>query len=166
MGPGLVRAVEQSDVFLAVNTQTNSANAGFNLITKYRRADYVCIDAPEARLATADRRRSVAELMRDVLPDRIDCPRFVVTHGHKGSYGLERGEEIAHAPAFTRSVVDTVGAGDAFFTVTAPFAAAGATMQDLVFVGNAAGAIKVGIVGHRQSVEKVALMKYMTTLLK
>src|SRR3990167_5791650 len=29
--------------FLAVNAQTNSANLGFNLITKYRHADYVVI---------------------------------------------------------------------------------------------------------------------------
>ncbi len=37
---------------------------------------------------------------------------------------------------------------------------------DVGFVGNAAGAIKVGIVGHRNSVEKVPLMKFMTALLK
>src|SRR6202040_4352074 len=41
--------------FLAVNAQTNSANRGFNLVTKYPRADFVCIDDPEARLAVADR---------------------------------------------------------------------------------------------------------------
>jgi sugar/nucleoside kinase (ribokinase family) len=69
-------------------------------------------------------------------------------------------------PAYTKTVVDTVGAGDAFFAVTAPLAAAGGRMDQLTFVGNAAGAIKVGIVGHRQSVEKVPLLKFLTTLLK
>jgi sugar/nucleoside kinase (ribokinase family) len=63
-------------------------------------------------------------------------------------------------------VVDTVGAGDAFFAVTAPLVAAGGKMSDVGFIGNAAGAIKVGIVGHRQSVEKIPLMKFVNALLK
>jgi sugar/nucleoside kinase (ribokinase family) len=63
-------------------------------------------------------------------------------------------------------VIDTVGAGDAFFTVTAPLVAIGGQMVDIGFVGNAAGALKVGIVGHRKSVEKVPLMKFVTALLK
>jgi hypothetical protein len=45
-------------------------------------------------------------------------------------------------------------------------AAAGGSMDRLAFIGNAAGAIKVGIVGHRKSVEKVPLIKFLTTLLK
>jgi len=39
-------------------------------------------------------------------------------------------------------------------------------MEQVGFIGNAAGAMKVGIVGHRASVEKVPLAKFMTTLLK
>ncbi len=69
-------------------------------------------------------------------------------------------------PAFTQQVVDTVGAGDAFLSVTSPVVAAGADMEVAGFIGNAVGALKVGIVGHRQSVEKVPVQKYITTLLK
>ena len=38
---------------------------GFNLITRYPRADYVCIDALEARLAVSDR---TGELSRHRAP--------------------------------------------------------------------------------------------------
>ena len=62
--------------------------------------------------------------------------------------------------------VDTVGAGDAFFAVSSLFAAADAAMEDIAFVGNAAGAMKVGIVGHRSSVERTAFIKYLTAILK
>ena len=55
-GPPSIRTLSACSLFLAVNTQSNSANMGYNLITKYPRADYVCIDAPEARLAVSDRR--------------------------------------------------------------------------------------------------------------
>lgn len=164
--PSLIATLRQHSKFLAVNAQSNSANMGYNLITKYASADYICIDAPEARLAVSDRYSDIEAIASEILPSRIDCPRVVVTHGKNGCVGYERGKGVVHAPAFTKTVVDTVGAGDAFFAVTAPLAAAGAEMDQLTFIGNAAGAIKVGIVGHRRSVEKVPLLKFLTTLLK
>ena len=51
IGPRIVRQLTDLSPFLAVNTQSNSANLGYNLITRYPRADYICIDGPEARLA-------------------------------------------------------------------------------------------------------------------
>jgi hypothetical protein len=50
-------------VFVAVSAQTNSANHGFNLITKYDRADYIVIDEPEARLAAQDRDSPLADVI-------------------------------------------------------------------------------------------------------
>jgi rfaE bifunctional protein nucleotidyltransferase chain/domain len=165
--PTLIATLTRSAPFLAVNAQSNSANMGFNLITRYAKADYVCIDLPEARLAVSDRHSDVQEITGRILPSRIDCPRVVVTHGMNGCFAHERGtEDVVHIPAFTKSVVDTVGAGDAFFSVTAPLAAAGGAMEKVAFIGNAAGAIKVGIVGHRSSVERVPLIKFLNTLLK
>ncbi|MDP7603752.1 MAG: PfkB family carbohydrate kinase [Alphaproteobacteria bacterium] len=157
--------VKGSD-FLAVNAQSNSANHGFNLITRYRQADYVCIDEPEARLATGDRFNELGRLVSDDLSRHIDCRRFAVTHGEKGCVTYRAGDGLHVVPAFTQQVVDTVGAGDAFLAVTAPLAARGVDMETLGIVGNAVGAMKVGIVGHRQSIEKAPLMKYITALLK
>ena len=48
---------------MAVNAQTNSANRGYNLITKYRSADYICIDEPEFRLAMHDKNSSLEKLL-------------------------------------------------------------------------------------------------------
>lgn len=152
--------------FLAVNTQTNAGNQGFNLLTKYPRADYVCVDGPEARLAVADKHSDLAVIAGEGLPGRIDCPKLIVTGGLHGCISFDAATGIHRVPAFTKTVVDTVGAGDAFFAVSAPLVKAGGDMESVAFVGNAAGAIKVGIVGHRSSVEKVALMKYITTLMK
>jgi sugar/nucleoside kinase (ribokinase family) len=63
-------------------------------------------------------------------------------------------------------VVDTVGAGDAFLAVTSPLVAGGARMELVGVIGNAVGAMKVGIVGHRRSVEKTPVVKFLTALLK
>ncbi|CAA7613567.1 ADP-heptose synthase [Candidatus Terasakiella magnetica] len=166
IGPSTVEALLAHSRFLAVNTQTNSGNFGYNLITKYRKADYVCIDAPEARLAVADKFSDISEVVGVTLPNRVECSRMIVTHGSHGCYTYERGGDLHRIPAFTKQVVDTVGAGDAFLAVTSPLVAAGGSMEYVGFVGNAAGAMKVGIVGHRNSVEKVPLVKFVTALLK
>ncbi len=164
--PRVIDAVIGSSRALAVNAQSNSANHGYNLVTKYRRADYVCIDEPEARLAMADRTSDLGDLIEHGLSERVACDRIVVTHGQNGCLSYEPGAGIHHVPAFTRQVVDTVGAGDAFFAVTAPLATGGVPMNLVGFVGNAVGALKVGIVGHRKSVEKVPLLKFITSMLK
>lgn len=152
--------------FLAVNAQTNSANRGYNLITKYPRADYVCIDAPEARLAVGDRFTDLGVIASETLPKRVDCKRFVLTHGRHGCVTYDVGGTVTQIPAITRQVVDTMGAGDAFFSVTSPLAKIGMNIADVGLIGNVAGAIKVGIVGHRDSVDKVGVVKALTALLK
>lgn len=152
--------------FLAVNTQSNTANYGYNLITKYRRADYICIDAPEARLATGDRFSAVPELASRLAERHVDCPRLIITHGREGCVTYERGASSHTIPAFARRVVDTIGAGDAFFVVTAPLAAVGGSMHQVGFIGNVVGALKVEIVGHRKPVDKPSLIKSITGLLK
>jgi rfaE bifunctional protein nucleotidyltransferase chain/domain len=152
--------------FLCVNSQTNAGNQGFNLITKYKQADYVCIDGGEARLAVADKYSDLAVIAGDLLPSQLDCSKIIVTGGVVGCFTFDANTKTHRIPAFTKTVVDTVGAGDAFFAVTAPLVAVGADMEQAGFIGNAAGAMKVGIVGHRSSIERVPLVKFLTTLMK
>jgi rfaE bifunctional protein nucleotidyltransferase chain/domain len=157
--------------FLAVNTQTNSGNFGYNVISKYARANYVCLDVPEARLATRNKYADASDLIRK-LPNFIDSSRIIVTLGKEGciTYAAPSdgvGDESIHkVPAFTNTIVDTVGAGDAFFALTAPLVFTGAPMADVGFLGNIAGAMKVGIVGHRSSIERAPYIKFLTALLK
>lgn len=151
--------------FLAVNVQTNSANIGFNLITKFPRADYICIDEPEIRLAMHDKFSNLRQLMLKV-SKKQDCSKIIVTQGHKGSLAYSKKEGFFQIPIFSKDVVDRIGAGDAYFSVTAPCVYKNNSMEMVGFVGNAVGAMKVLIVGNRQAVEPAPLFKYITTLLK
>lgn len=166
ISPRLIDLLSRHSRFLAVNTQTNSGNLGYNLVVRYPRADYVCIDAPEARLAVMDRFSDIMHIASEVLPSRIDCSRLIITHGKHGCVTFDKAEGLHRIPAFTSTVVDTMGAGDAFLAVTAPLVAAGGPMQLIGFIGNAAGAMKVNIIGHRSAIEKPALLKFITALLK
>jgi len=162
----MIKLMTERARFLAVNTQTNSANHGFNLITKYPRADYICIDAPEARLAVSSKHADIADIVSKQLPDLVDCPNIVVTHGRNGCMAFNQEQGLSRVPALARSVLDTIGAGDAFLAVTAPLVAAGGRLDHVALLGNAAGAIKVGILGHRAAVERVNLLRFVTSLLK
>lgn len=161
-----VRILQDNARFLAVNAQTNSGNRGYNLISKYPRADFVCLDEPELRLACADKHASVEDLIVDRMGSFIEAGRVIVTHGREGCYLKNETGEIERLPALTKRVVDTVGAGDAFFAYAAPLAALDAPIREIALVGNVAGALKVDIVGHSKSVEPENVLRYLETLLK
>ncbi len=72
---------------------------------------------------------------------------------------------IHECPAFTLTVKDTVGAGDAFYSIAGLYAAAGAPTELGTFMGNIAGVLGANIVGNREAVEKVNVLKYAGTLL-
>ncbi|MGC2414373.1 MAG: PfkB family carbohydrate kinase [Stellaceae bacterium] len=166
IGDKLVRTIIEHSPFLAINAQTNSANMGFNLISRYPRADLVCIDALEARLASKDRTGELTQIINQRLPSMIDCDRFVVTNGRYGSLTYERGDIVRSIPALPSKVVDTMGAGDAVLAVVAPLVAVGAPLDLVGFIGNVVGAQKVSIVGHQRSVDRISVLKALTALLK
>lgn len=166
MTPLTIASVVDNARFLAVNAQCNSSNMGFNLITKYPRADYICIDSPEVRLALSDRTTEISVLASEALPSRVPCRKVAITQGSSGCTTWDADHGTYRVPVFTKTVVDTVGAGDAFLAVTSPLVAAGGNMGHVGFIGNAAGAIKVGIIGHRRSVERAPLVKFVTALMK
>ena len=150
--------------FLSLNVQTNSANYGFNFVTKYSRADYVCINEPEIRLAM---RRRTGEL--DPLIEQISretrAERISITGGHRGCMTFRKGEGFCRIPVLSTTVIDTVGAGDAFFSVSAPWAALGLPMELVGFIGNISGAIKVGTVCNKSSVGTEQLKDFIGHLL-
>jgi sugar/nucleoside kinase (ribokinase family) len=140
---------------------------GYNLITRYPGADFICIDGPEARLALSDRLSSNGDIIRH-LAERIPaCPHIIITTGKHGCLTFSRTADTVHTiPAVAHRIIDTVGAGDAFLAVTSPLVAAGLPLNLVGFVGNVVGAMKVEIVGHRKSIEKASLIKAVTGLLK
>jgi rfaE bifunctional protein nucleotidyltransferase chain/domain len=165
LGRDLIHVLAIGSRFLAVNVQTNSANIGFNLITKYPPVDYICIDEPEIRLAAHDRFSAMDELIRRVSKE-LGARRVSITRGHRGVMTASEGKDVFEIPVFSREIVDRMGAGDAYLAVTAPCVAAGYPMDVVGFVGNAVGALAVRIIGNKTAVEPVPLFKFITALLK
>ena len=69
-------------------------------------------------------------------------------------------------PAFAQKVVDRIGAGDAFLSLTALASYLGAPPELIGFIGNVAGALAVEILGNQRSIDKMEVKKCITSLLK
>lgn len=165
LGKKLRDLISQESNFIALNSQINAANIGFNPVTNYSRADYVCIDEPEIRSATRSKFGEIKDLIIDV-SQKTNSKQFIVTRGHLGSVIYERDKnKFYEIPAFACGGVDRVGAGGAYLSVTAPCAMAGFPMDLIGFIGNTVGALAVNIVCNRESVESTALFKSISDLL-
>lgn len=158
----IMSVVQDKAKFLAVNCQTNSSNLGENLITKYHRADIFVLDQRELKLALSNYQRGEDAALID-LAKHFGSKGWLTT-GSKGAVSVEN-NELKKCPAFTLKVKDTIGAGDAFFALASMTAAADAPMEIGTFVGNIAGALASNIIGNKESVEKVNVLKYASTLL-
>lgn len=161
----IIRNIEKLSRKIAVNTQTNGANAGYNLITKYRKSFFICLDVPEARLATQGKYADISDVGKKLL-NTTNSDFLMITLGASGSICITKKGETNHTPAFSTKVIDVVGAGDAFFAFTAPCIGKGMPIDLISFIGNAVGALAVQIVGNKKSVEKYELLEFIHTLLK
>ena len=153
-----------TDKFLALNTQTNSANFGFNLVTNYRRGDYVCLHEGEIKLA-AGKRHADLRLLASELRGKLNAAGLMVTRGPNGSMLVDENGSIHEMPAFSMRVVDRTGAGDAFFAVTGPCAYKGYSPDVIGLVGNCVGALAVEVVGNRAPVQPEAVKKLLSHLM-
>jgi bifunctional ADP-heptose synthase (sugar kinase/adenylyltransferase) len=151
--------------FLAVNTQSNAGNHGFNMISRYPRADYVCLAQREFALETRNRRLSPEAMVRHVA-DRLSCKRVMMTQGKAGCTFYTAPDQFRHVPAFATQVVDRVGAGDAVLCVTALAVATGAIGEMVGFIGNVVGAEAVTIMGNQRAIERIPLYRHVECLLK
>lgn len=163
--PEIVELVCRESRFLAVNTQADAGNLGFNLVSKYPRADYVTLAENEMRLEMRDRRGAL-EPMLERLSRTLNCQKLLVTRGGRGSLGYGAEEGFVAAPALATRVVDRLGAGEAVFAVTALCAAQNVPMDVLAFIGSVVGSEAVAIIGNRESIERVRLCRHIEHLLK
>lgn len=163
--PRAVEILARKAKFLCLNTQANAGNHGFNVISKYPRADFISLAEKEMRLEARDLRGEIEPMMQ-ALSEKLDCPLITVTRGSRGSVVLDRKTGFHLVPALAQKVVDRVGAGDASLSVSSLLAAVGAPAEMIAFAGNVAGAWAVSVVGNEKSIDRVGLIKQIETLLK
>ena len=98
--------------------------------------------------------------------NQLNVKKGTITLGVDGSIVGDTSEnKFTYTPAFSIEVIDTIGAGDAFLSITSLLAKQGASTAEIGFIGNAVGAMAVKILGNKSYIEKIPLLKYLKTIL-
>ena len=158
-----IRFIEKEAKLLAVNCQTNSSNYGMNVITKYNRADIFVVDERELHLAFGQSFENDSVLLKK-LCNELHSKYGWLTLGADGALGINVDNEV-QLSAVTLHVKDTVGAGDAFYSLALMSAAMNMPIDQSTLIGNIAGAIKTNLLGNSRPVSKVDLLKFLNTVL-
>ncbi len=158
------KLISSSTASLALNVQTNSGNRGFNLVTKYPKANFVCIDLPEARLATKMQFQDPIEVALSLL-EILGCEALIITNGKHGAVGVKNGQAPINFPALTDNAIDTMGAGDAFFSLASLIFLEECNVLKAGFVGNALASLQVTHIGQDTRTDFALLDKYIKILL-
>jgi bifunctional ADP-heptose synthase (sugar kinase/adenylyltransferase) len=99
-------------------TQTNSNNFGFNRVSKWKnqRKLMTCLDLREASLQMNRHYFSADEQMiNEIYNYELNSQFLFVTTGKTGSVFTD-GSKVFQQPVYKTDIVDTIGAGDTFFT--------------------------------------------------
>jgi bifunctional ADP-heptose synthase (sugar kinase/adenylyltransferase) len=152
--------IQKESRFLSLNCQTNSFNHGFNLINRqYEKADIFSLDEQELMLACGQRNIDYHKELQN-LARKMGCRTAWVTRGAEESIGYDADtERFFSMPPLETQVVDTVGAGDAFFALASIASVAGIPLKLATFIGQLAGAQAVRIPGNRSAIRKDVLLR-------
>ncbi|MCG8524771.1 MAG: PfkB family carbohydrate kinase [Opitutales bacterium] len=157
--------LQEKAKFLSVNCQTNSNNYGFNIINK-RWVDVDCfsLDRKEMALAIAQKDFDLAESLTD-LKSQLNAKYAWLTLGDEKTICVNTEQSVIKCAPFETKVVDTIGAGDAFFALASLAAVKNVPLEMATFIAQIAGALAVKIVGNRDCIRKGELMKSGVSLL-
>ncbi len=158
------RTIEEKSKFIALNVQSNSANMGFNYFTNYKKFNFISMDEQELRLPFSKRFENAEQCIQEV-HTKINSQNMLVTLGKQGSMFAHH-SQIFTAPILSTIVKDTVGAGDAVFSITSLLAYTNTEPELIPFIGNCAGALAANIMGNKESITKESLLNFIKDLYK
>ena len=164
MADSVRECVQNKAPFLALNCQTNSNNHGFNIIShQYQRADCFSLDEQELLLSSARKHIDYTKEL-EALRKKLKASSAWLTRGGVETIGLAEGCAPFVCLPLESVIKDTVGAGDAFFSVAALAAAKKLPIELTTFLGQLAGAQAVKIIGNTEPISKATLLKSAMSL--
>lgn len=160
----IIDNLENQRIFTAVNTQSNAGNRGYNTISKYKKADLICLNSGEIQLELRDRNPDYFEIIPQMMK-RMKAKYAVVTLGGEGLIAFDYLGDIAKVPAFANKVVDKVGAGDAVLAISSMLASVGAPVKVIGFLANLIASHEVSQLGHQSSLSYSDIKKHAKAIL-
>lgn len=149
--------------YLGLNVQTNSSNFGFNPLSKYDTADFVTLNQRELQMYFQDNEYKISRLFEKII--KKDKYKKILLTASKEGVIYWNGKKIKKHKAFISRPIDTVGAGDAVFSITALLSFIN---EDNIIpeLANIVGAIAVETLGNKEPVTKDKIFNFLKNLEK
>jgi len=152
--------------YLALNAQVNAANIGYHSMRKYQNIDCVIINEKEIRQELRNKNEKIEFLMKKLAHEQ-KIKNLVVTRGTEGSILYnKKNNRFNFSDAFAKKTVDKIGAGDAMLSLIALTLQSGFSSELALLVASMAGAHSVEIMGNKENVEKIKILKSIEHILK
>jgi rfaE bifunctional protein nucleotidyltransferase chain/domain len=166
---GAIGIINSCTRYKVLNVQNNESNLGFNSLLRYNDMDYITLDISEAEFSIGSRVGAHTEdTIQPIAREIAKATRsglIAVTAGRAGTIMYSAGK-TCRVPVFTTNVVDAIGAGDVFMTVSGVFSYFNHDPLLVGFVGNCAGALKVSTMCTSSIVQKALLLDYMKDIIQ
>lgn len=159
----LAKEISSLKNFLAVNTQANAGNRGYNTITKYSRADFLSLNGGELQLELRDRNPIYENIVPEYMK-RMNAKYAIVTLGARGMMVFSEGKHTS-IPALGNRVVDKVGAGDSVLAIGSLLARHSTPIEIIGLLSSIVAAHEIGQLGHRSSMRIADIKKAVKGLL-
>ena len=149
-----------------INCQTNSSNYGFNLFSKFKKAEIMCVDEAEFRLTVRDKQKPIYDLLKENYELLKSYKVFIVTSGSSGCYILSKSKTF-YIPTVFETTADTTGCGDIFFSTFIYFYTLKIfSLKEIALLSHIAAGLHGLAPGNKNVVNKDKLFKIAQSVLK
>ena len=161
--PDYIEFLTGRENFLAVNTQANAGNRGYNTISKYVRADFFTLNSGELHLELRTKNPDYFRVVPEIM-EKLGAENALITLGAEGLIAFDSNLP-SQVPALASKIVDKVGAGDSVFAIGSLLARVGAPAQVIGIICNIVAAHEISQLGHRSSLGIGDIKKQLKSLL-
>ena len=155
----LIHLIQKKSKNLSVNCQSNSSNYGMNILNKkYTKVNSFVLDQKEIDLCFSKYINSDYEKFIKDLKNQLQADNAWLTIGPNFSIGIDKKNNLYKIPALNEKVVDTIGAGDAFFSMSSVLSCIKCDIETSTFVSQVAGSINVKSLSNKSPLNKEELL--------
>ncbi len=159
------KEIKKSKKFLSVTAQINSSNIGYHTINKYSNSDLVVINESELRQEFKDNISDVNNLAKHLIINK-KIKKLIVTQGKKGAFLVDNKFKSYFCPAFAKTLIDKVGAGDAMLSISSICLKLNFEPELALFLGSIAASSAVETVGNKETINFLKLDRIIEHILK
>ena len=151
---------------LFLNTQINSFNRGYHTVYKYKKINSLIINESELRYELKDKHSTILGLAKK-LRKKISVDNIIVTKGKWGAFFINcKNWSSILCPAFSENNIDTVGAGDTFFALSALSIGSKIDSKLGLLISSLAASFSINQIGNLSTFNYKILDKQLNHILK